>query len=247
MSKLPKWTEERTEALLDEVVEGQEVSLQHVQELAEQLETTPKSVAAKLRKEGYAVELASAAYKPRFSEAQEDELRELVTGHAHEYTYAEIAERLSGDFSPKAVQGKLLSMELTGLVRRTPPKTHQSTYTDEEVATIEEMWSAGKFIEEIAEAVGREVPSVRGKCLSMLRGMPEGRKLPVQRDKVEKPSTRDPYADLDLASMSVEQIAEAAGKTPRGVKTMLTRRGIDCEDYKGAERARKLAKKAEAA
>ena len=36
--------------------------------------------------------------------------------------------------------------------------------------------------------------------------------------------------------MSVEDIADEIGKTPRGVKTMLTRRGLQCADYNGAAR-----------
>ena len=36
----------------------------------------------------------------------------------------------------------------------------------------------------------------------------------------------DPLADLDIDDMTVEQIADEIGKTVRGVKTMLTRRGL---------------------
>ena len=39
--------------------------------------------------------------------------------------------------------------------------------------------------------------------------------------------------------MTVEAIAEEIGKTPRGVKTMLTRRGISAVDYDGASKAAK--------
>ena len=41
--------------------------------------------------------------------------------------------------------------------------------------------------------------------------------------------------------MTVEQIAESIEKTVRGVKTMLTRRGITCADYDGAKKAAKNA------
>ena len=34
--------------------------------------------------------------------------------------------------------------------------------------------------------------------------------------------------------MTVEAIADQIGKTVRGVKTMLTRRGLQCADYNGA-------------
>ena len=41
--------------------------------------------------------------------------------------------------------------------------------------------------------------------------------------------------------MTVEDISTTIKKTERGVKTMLTHRGLDCKDYKGAKRAEKLA------
>ena len=37
-----------------------------------------------------------------------------------------------------------------------------------------------------------------------------------------------------LTGMTVEAIADEIGKTVRGVKTMLTRRGLQCSDYNGA-------------
>jgi len=43
----------------------------------------------------------------------------------------------------------------------------------------------------------------------------------------------------DIGSMGVEDIAEAIGKTARGVKTMLTRRGISAADYDGAAKKEK--------
>jgi hypothetical protein len=41
--------------------------------------------------------------------------------------------------------------------------------------------------------------------------------------------------------MSVAQIAEKIGKTERGVKTMLTRRGLKAADYDGAAKKEKAA------
>ena len=43
----------------------------------------------------------------------------------------------------------------------------------------------------------------------------------------------------DIGSMGVEDIAEAIGKTARGVKTMLTRRGLSAADYDGAAKKEK--------
>ena len=39
--------------------------------------------------------------------------------------------------------------------------------------------------------------------------------------------------------MTVEAIAETIGKTARGVKTMLTRRGLTASDYDGAAKKKK--------
>ena len=35
-------------------------------------------------------------------------------------------------------------------------------------------------------------------------------------------------------AISVRDVADQIGKTVRGVKTMLTRRGLQCSDYNGA-------------
>ena len=43
-------------------------------------------------------------------------------------------------------------------------------------------------------------------------------------------------ADVEIDGMTVEEIADQIGKTVRGVKTMLTRRGLQCADYNGAAR-----------
>ena len=41
--------------------------------------------------------------------------------------------------------------------------------------------------------------------------------------------------------MTVEEIADEIGKTERGVKTMLTRRGLVAADYDGAAKKEKAA------
>jgi hypothetical protein len=64
--------------------------------------------------------------------------------------------------------------------------------------------------------------------------------MPKQRD-VKGPAA-DPLESIgDVAAMSVAQIAEKIGKTERGVKTMLTRRGLKAADYDGAAKKEKAA------
>ena len=50
----------------------------------------------------------------------------------------------------------------------------------------------------------------------------------------------DPLADLEIDDMTVESIADEIGKTVRGVKTMLTRRGLVCADYDGSARKERV-------
>jgi hypothetical protein len=79
-------------------------------------------------------------------------------------------------------------------------------------------------LEDIADTLGKSVNSIRGKLLSMQLKAP-------QRDK--KAAKADSYDGIeDLAtSMSVAELAEHYGKSERGVKTVLTRRGISATDY----------------
>ena len=116
---VPKWTEERTEALENFVGDESPVSQATVADAADELETSTRSVSSKLRKLGYDVELASANATRAFSEAQEETLRAFLEDNEGEFTYAQIAEVFEdGAFSPKQIQGKVLSMELTGAVKK---------------------------------------------------------------------------------------------------------------------------------
>jgi len=239
MATLPKWTDERTNTLTNFVGNETPVSQATVAEAAETLETSTRSVSSKLRKMGFDVALASSTAQRSYTEEQEATLEAFVTTNSGEYTYAQIAEHFEGgSFSPKSIQGKILSMELTGHVAPAPAKESVRTYTDAEEVMFIGMVSGGSFVEEIAEAMGRSVNSVRGKALSLLRG---GQIDAIPRQEHTKSTTAaDPFAGLgDIASMTVEAIAEEIGKTSRGVKTMLTRRGLTAADYDGAAKAAK--------
>lgn len=237
MTTIPKWTEERTAQLQQLAGSETPVTKATVDAIATQLETSPRSVASKLRKLGVEVELASAAPKA-FSEEQAEELRDFLEENRGNLTYAQIAEQFNGgQFTAKQVQGKVLSMELTDAVAPTPKPESTKTYSDEEEATVIRMTQEGAFVEDIAAAVNREVPSVRGKALSLLRSGAISA-VPKQRDV--KGQTPDAFEALgDVSALTVTQIAEQLGKTERGVKTMLTRRGVSASDYNGAARAEK--------
>jgi hypothetical protein len=232
---LPKWTDERTQQLVDFVGNESPVSQAMVADAADELETSVRSVSSKLRKMGYDVELASANASKSFSDEQEATLSNFVTDNSGVYTYAEIAENFEGGaFSAKSIQGKILSMQLTEHVKPAPKVETVKSYNEDEEATFVSMVNDGAFIEQIAESLGRSVNSIRGKALSLLRAG-EINAIPKQENVVGN-SKADPLADMDISDMSVEDIADEIGKTVRGVKTMLTRRGLQCADYNGAAR-----------
>jgi len=235
---LPKWTEERTQSLVDFIGSESPISQATVANAAEELETSTRSVSSKLRKMGYDVELASSVSHRTFSEDQEATLSQFVTDNSGQYTYADIAASFEGgEFSAKSIQGKILSMELTSHVKPAEKPQSVRTYSPEEEATFTTMVNDGAFVEEIAEALGKTVNSIRGKALSLLRS---GDINAIPRQKETKGSSKaDPLSEVDVANMNVADIADEIGKTVRGVKTMLTRRGLTCADYDGAARKEK--------
>ena len=194
-----------------------------IQELCDEFEFPRRSVTAKLRKLGFDVPKKPGA-APVFSPEQTDALSSFLSDNSGTYTAEEIAETFSdGDFTARQINGKALSLEMTQHIKPAEKKVTPKTYTAEEESTISSMVEAGSYLEEIADAVGKTVASVRGKLLSM------GLKAP-QRDK--KASKSDPYEGIDgMTDQSVEALAEHFGKTVRGVKTVLTRRGLSCADY----------------
>jgi hypothetical protein len=237
----PRWTDDRTR-ILTAIAEGMDtVSQETVANAAVELDTTTRSVSSKLRKMGYDVELASSANKKAFTDEQADSLSSFVTGNSGAYTYADIAGNFEGGaFSAKQVQGKILSMELTDHVKPAEKVEVARTYTPEEEATFLDMHANGAFVEELAEALGKSINSIRGKALSFLRSG-EITSIPKQKESRAKANV-DPLDALgDVSGLTVEQIAESIEKTVRGVKTMLTRRGMSCANHDGAKKAAKNA------
>ena len=237
----PKWTEDRTRILTAIVENMDTISQDTVATTAVELNTTTRSISSKLRKMGYDVELAASAHKKAFSDAQAESLTAFVTENSGTYTYADIASNFEGGaFTAKQVQGKILSMELTSHVKPAEKVEVARTYTTTEEATFLEMVSNSAFVEEIAEALGKSINSVRGKALSFLRSG-DITSIPKQKESRAKANV-DALTDLgDISAMTVEQIAESIDKTIRGVKTMLTRRGMTCSNHDGAKKAAKNA------
>ena len=227
---MSNWTEERV-SQLEGIVGGETpVSQDTVKKAAEALEVSSRSVSSKLRKMGVEVSPVSATPKT-FSDAEEAALVEFLNENAGTYTYVQIADAFAdGKFSARQIQGKVLSLELTDAVAKTPPKESVKTYSEAEEATFVKMAEAGAFLEDIADKLGRTLASVRGKALSLSRT--EGISIPPQRES-HAANKVDPLEALgDITEMTVAQIAEAINKTERGVKQMITHRGLVCADYK---------------
>ena len=237
----PKWTEDRTRILTAIVENMDTISQDTVATTAVELDTTTRSISSKLRKMGYEVELAASAHKKAFTDEQADALSAFVTDNSGDYTYADIAAAYEGGaFTAKQVQGKILSMELTSHVKPAEKVEVARTYSTSEEATFLDLVSKEAFVEEIAEALGKSINSVRGKALSFLRSG-EITSIPKQKESRAKANV-DALTELgDISAMTVEQIAESIDKTVRGVKTMLTRRGMTCSNHDGAKKAAKNA------
>lgn len=245
--KTKKWTDETVATLLATVGDASPVSADAVNRAAEALGVSTRSVAAKLRQLDRAVASLAKEVAPTFTQEQSDALASFVNSNDGAFTYKEIAEKFNGgEFSAKQVQGKLLALELTAKVKPAEKVEVARTYSDAEEATFVKMAKAGKFIEEIAVTLGKSIASVRGKALSLTRkDMIDS--IPAQKESHAKVTT-DPIAALGdkLSTMTVEEIAKAVDKTSRGIKTLLTRRGIKVADYDGESKKAKAEAKATA-
>lgn len=234
-----KWNDENVAILRGIVGSESPVSAATVEAAAAKLEVSVRSVASKLRQ--LDIEVASLAKEKvsTFTGEETDALSKFVNDNAGVYTYKEIAEQFPGGFTAKQIQGKLLALELTDKVKPTEKVEVARTYTEAEEATFVEMANRGAFIEDIAAALGKEVASVRGKALSLTRAELI-KEIPKQKESHAK-NVIDPVVALGeaIATMTVAAIAAAVDKTERGVRTLLTRRGIKVADYDGAQKQEK--------
>lgn len=239
-----KWSDETVATLLNAVTPGVEVTAVTVNAIAETLGFSARSVASKLRQLDVEVASLAAVKTPSFTADEGAALEDFVVANAGQLTYKEIADQFNdGQFNAKQVQGKILALELTSSVKATEKVEAIRTYTDAEEATFIALVADGAFIEDIATALNKSVASIRGKALSLTR-QEKIAAIPVQKESHAK-DTVDPVAALGdaISTMTVAAIAVATEKTERGIKTLLTRRGINVADYKGADKKVKAQEK----
>jgi hypothetical protein len=241
------WSDEAVDQLMQIVGNESPVSVDSVERAAEQLGKTTRSIASKLRQLDREVASLAKEKTSAFTADEGADLADFVQANAGNLTYKEIAENFAGGkFTAKQIQGKLLALELTGSVKPAEKVEVARTYTEAEEATFVKMADAGNFIEDIAAKLNKTVASVRGKALSLTR---KGQisKIPAQRESHAKESV-DPVVALGdrIHTMTVAEIAQAVDKTERGLRTLLTRRGIKVADYDGAAKKAKAEAKAAA-
>jgi Neuraminidase (sialidase) len=242
-----KWSDEAVDQLMSIVGNASPVSVEAVEQAAEALGFTTRSVASKLRQLDREVASLAQAKTSAFTVDESVALADFVYANAGNLTYKQIAEHFAdGKFTAKQIQGKLLALELTGSVKPAEKVEIARTYSDAEEAKFIKMAESGSFIEDIATALNKTVASVRGKALSLTR---KGQisKIPAQRESHAKESI-DPVTALGdkISTMTVAEIAAAVDKTERGLRTLLTRRGIKVADYDGAAKKAKAEAKAAA-
>lgn len=241
------WSDEAVDQLMNIVGNESPVSVESVERAAEQLGKTTRSIASKLRQLDREVASLAKEKTSAFTANEGADLADFVQANAGNLTYKEIAENFAGGkFSAKQIQGKLLALELTGSVKPAEKVEVARTYTEAEEMTFVKMADAGSYIEEIAAKLNKTVASVRGKALSLTR---KGQiaKIPAQKESHAKESV-DPVTSLGdkISTMTVAEIAAAVDKTERGLRTLLTRRGIKVADYDGAAKKAKAEAKAAA-
>ena len=241
------WSDEAVDQLMQIVGSESPVSVNSVERAAEQLGKTTRSIASKLRQLDREVASLAKEKTSAFTADEGADLADFVSANAGNLTYKEIAENFAGaKFTAKQIQGKLLALELTGSVKPAEKVEVARTYTESEEATFIKMADAGNFIEDIASKLNKTVASVRGKALSLTR---KGQisKIPAQRESHAKESV-DAVSALGskISTMTVAEIAQAVDKTERGLRTLLTRRGIKVADYDGAAKKAKAEAKAAA-
>ena len=157
-------------------------------------------------------------------------------------TVAEAAEEL--ETSTRSVSSKLRKM---GYEVELASSRSNRAFSEDQEATLAAFVSdnSGEYtyaqIAEHFEGGAFSAKSIQGKILSM-----ELTNHVKPAPKVETVRTYSPEEESKFISMVndgafVEAIAEAIGKTARGVKTMLTRRGLTASDYDGAAKAAKAA------
>jgi len=184
-----------------------------------------RSITSKLRHMDYDV-AKKVTSKPAKSYSAEEEAKIKELAAKDGIWLEDIAEALGREV--KSIGGKLISMGIYGIKKR-DKKVNDTPklFTPEDEAVILKMVDAGEcFIEDLAEALGKEVKQVRGKLAGMrIKGV----KTRNKKEAAPKIYTDEVVAEIKAelaAGKALEDIIESRGLNLRGAITTLTRLGV---------------------
>ena len=222
-----KYTDEMV-ARMQEVCAGG-VTEDKIEALVAEFGFNRRSVAAKLR--SLDLEVPSKVEAPKFTAEETEAFKAYVTSNSGSQNAEEISNGFAnGKFTSRQVMGKALALELTSHVKKTEKKDKPKTYTTAEEDKIRSLVSAGKFLEEVADALGKPVNSMRGKLLSMdLKAPQKNKKEAVAGGSY--PGLAEIAPGKTVAELVAHYSTGGEVKTERGVKTALSRRNVAAKDY----------------
>jgi len=190
-----------------------------------------RSFATKLRFSNYNIgRKTQVATVKAFSPEDEAVISEMTSDPDNLPYLEEIAEKL--DKKPQQVRGKLVSMRISGILKRDKVVQEPTVklFSEEDEVTIFGMTEDEDnmpFIEEIADALGKTVKQVRGKIASLrIKGV-------LTRDKKETIKVKV-YTDEVIANVTqfvkdglgLDAIVEKTGLNKIGLRSQLGKLGL---------------------
>ena len=193
-----------------------------------EVEFNQRSLGGKLRYMGYTLEKKGAVVGVKsYTDEEEATIREMCSDPDNLPFQEDVAAAVGREC--KSIGGKLVSMKIYGVLKR--DKVVNDTpklFTEADEVVINEMVDAegDTFVEDIAEALGKEVKQVRGKLAGMrIKGV-------LTRNKVTRAAKL--YTDELLASIQVmldadktlEEIADKFTLKVSGLHSTLAKKGM---------------------
>lgn len=130
------------------------------------------------------------------------------------------------ELSYKEIAGKLRSMGVAVEKKAVKAKA----YTEQEERKLQKLVQSGAFIEDIAATLGRTVPQIRGKLLSMKLKAPQKNKK--EQVKVYSEEVIAKIKEMDKQGRPQEEIADALGLNLAGLKSQMTKLGLTTKKEK---------------
>jgi predicted transcriptional regulator len=162
-----------------------------------------------------------------------EEMVEILDSFGNEYDdeipYADVEsftndfnEKFDVDYTVRSIASKLRHMGFT--VAKKGPAVHKKSYTEAEEAKIKEIAKKdGVWLEDIADALGRDVKSIGGKLISMgIYGIKKRDKKVNDTPKLFTPEDEAIILEMvEKGECFIEDLAEKLGKSVKQVRGKL--------------------------